>query len=122
MKIKDKGFLYFHRKQIIESFHLTDAEYRLRDIYRAIVDWDSKHDNYATTDLSNIEIKEIYWPTKSPQAIGRARKGLLRNGEIESWRYRGRTVTRVIGFETIQNQRAKTNSGQTRESVGSKSD
>lgn len=82
MSMKMKGSFHFLRKYFQQDKDLTDQEYRLLMIYRGSCDWDPKHINFGTSDISLREIKKDLLPGWSLGKLSEVRKKMVENGGL----------------------------------------
>lgn len=73
--------VYRDRHLLAKSLNITDAEYRLWDLYIAGCDWDSKHiENYQTLQATDSEISKILGGKWEDTKVCRTRNKLLKKG------------------------------------------
>lgn len=77
-----RGWFKYHRDYLEKERNLTDSECRLLNVYRAVLDWDSRHKNFGTSDISIREIKDSYLPHWSIGKISEVRQKLVVNGGL----------------------------------------
>ncbi len=73
--------VYRDRHLLAKSLNITDAEYRLWDLYIAGCDWDPSHiENYQTLQATDSEISKILGDKWEDTKVCRTRNKLLKKG------------------------------------------
>ncbi len=76
--MKLNGHIKLHRKMIEKERDLNDAELRLYLIYARIVDWDSRHQYFSSTDKTIRQIKTLYLPNWATGKISYTTRSLIK--------------------------------------------
>lgn len=93
--------VYRDRHLLAQGLSLTDPEYRLWDLFKALEDWDKNHsETYQKVLATDRELVKVlpssYW---SPSKVCRVRKSLITKGFIDQT---GTSEYKVIEMSLVQ--------------------